>query len=186
MIKTIITFFTFLLSIFHPVAKLPVRGTIQKDALPVQKSMQITSPAFANNTTLPKKYTCEGQGVNPPLVFSDVPANAVSLVLIVSDPDAPRGTYTHWVLFNIPPNTTEISENSHPVGAVQSVTSTGKEGYVAACPPVGTGVHRYIFTLSALDEVLVLTPNMRVADVESSMRGHVIAKATLTGLYPGR
>lgn len=181
MLRLLFFLVTLVLQIFpsHPVAKIIQKDTIQKD-------MHITSSAFANNATLPQKYTCQGQGINPPLAFHDVPTNAKSLVLIVTDPDAPSGLFTHWVLFNIPPNTKEIAENSYPVGAVASVTSTGNAGYVAACPPPGTGVHHYIFTLSALDAVLVLTPNISASVVESSMEGHVLAKAQLVGLYPGK
>lgn len=176
MIHLIASFVIFLLSFIFPVVKPVSQSTI--------KHMQIISPAFTNNSTLPKKYTCNGEGVNPPLVFSEVPVSAVSLVLIVTDPDAPGGAFTHWVLFNIPSSTRDIAENSYPIGSVQSATSTGKEGYVAACPPPGTGIHHYQFKLSALDTVLVLTPNMKVGDVEGAMQGHIIASSQLVGLYP--
>ncbi|HEX8931980.1 MAG TPA: YbhB/YbcL family Raf kinase inhibitor-like protein [Patescibacteria group bacterium] len=161
----------------RPVANAPHRATIQKD-------MQIISSAFANNATLPKKYTCQGEGVNPPLSFTDVPVNTKSLALIVDDPDAPSGVFTHWVLFNIPPNVDSIAENNYPVGAVMSVTSAGKPEYVAACPPSGTGVHHYRFKLYALDTVIVLTPNVEVTDLENAMQGHIVASSQLVGLYP--
>lgn len=175
----IILFFTHFL--LHTVAKNHEQHTIKESVFSV---MQITSPAFTSDKTLPKKYTCQGEGVNPPLIFIDVPKNTKSFVLIVKDPNAPSGTFTHWVLFNIPPHTREIAENSYPVGAVQSTTSIGKAGYVAACPPSGTGIHQYIFTLYALDELIVLTPTVSVSDVEGAMNGHVIASANLVGLYP--
>ena len=98
-------------------------------------NMKISSPAFENNGSLSVKYTCDGEGLNPPLEFSGVPAEAKSLKLVVDDPDAPSGTYTHWVVENIDPFTKKIEE--------------GKNGYIPACPPSGT--HRYFFKLYALD-----------------------------------
>src|SRR5512146_2698337 len=114
--------------------------------------MQISSPAFEDNTLLPKAYTCDGQGINPPLEFSGVPSDAKSLVLLVEDPDAPKGTFTHWIIYNMLPNTTEINEGSRPESGVEGQTSVGKSGYVPACPP--TGSHHYIFQLFALNIML--------------------------------
>lgn len=170
-----------LVLLFHfflsPVAKSTSGGILQKD-------MQITSPAFPNNTILPVEYTCQGAGVNPPLVFSGVQGQTKSLALIVADPDAVGGLFVHWVVFNIPPETRTIAKNSHPVGAVESVTSYGRPGYGSPCPPNGTGVHRYIFTLYALDVVLTLTPNMPALEVEKALQGHILATSSLTGLFP--
>jgi hypothetical protein len=142
--------------------------------------MKITSPAFENNGNLPAKYTCDGAGINPPLSFAEVPAAAQSLVLISDDPDAPSGTFVHWTVWNIDPKTTEIAENSVPAGSMQGVTSYGKEGYGAPCPP--SGVHHYYFKLYALDTKLYL-PGVRADSLEKAMIGHTLDKAELIGLY---
>jgi len=178
MIKILVGLFIFIFTVvFSPVAKNPKTPTIKKE-------MQITSSVFTNNSNIPQKFTCQAEGVNPPLKFSDIPANTKSLTLIVDDPDAIHGLFTHWVIFNMPPDTTEIKENSVPVGAVESTTSGGKPGFFAPCPPSGTGNHRYQFKLYALDIVLVLTPNVSVDDIENAMQGHIIASSQLTGIYP--
>lgn len=143
--------------------------------------MKIESPEFQNNQTLPGRYTCEGLGVNPPLEFSDVPASSKSLVLVVEDPDAPSGTYIHWLVWNILPQTLGIGENSAPNGATEGLTSAGTKGYVSPCPPTGT--HHYIFKLYALDDVLNLPPDTTFGQLERAMSGHVVASAQLTGLY---
>lgn len=143
--------------------------------------MKITSTAFQHNGNLPSKYTCDGQGINPPLAFSEVPANAKSLVLISDDPDAPSGTFVHWTLWNIDPKITEISENSVPAGTTQGITSYGKEGYGSPCPP--SGVHRYYFKLYALDEKISLPSSVKADSLEKTMSGHILAQAELIGLY---
>lgn len=142
--------------------------------------MKITSSAFENNGNILSKYTCDGEGVNPPLSFSEIPATAQSLVLIVDDPDAPSGTFVHWTVWNIDPKTTGIAENSIPAGATQGMTSYGKEGYGVPCPP--TGVHRYFFKLYALDTKLYL-PAVRADSLEKAMIGHTLAQAEIIGLY---
>lgn len=154
--------------------------------------MKITSSAFENNGNIPSKYTCDGEGVNPPLSFSEIPATAQSLVLIVDDPDAPSGTFVHWTVWNIDPKTTGIAENSIPAGATQGMTSYGKEGYGVPCPPISgsasggqmppSGVHRYFFKLYALDTKLYL-PAVRADSLEKAMIGHTLAQAEIIGLY---
>ncbi|MCX7771085.1 MAG: YbhB/YbcL family Raf kinase inhibitor-like protein [Proteobacteria bacterium] len=143
--------------------------------------MRITSPAFSNNTLIPKKYTCDGEDVNPPLEFHEVPANAKSLALIVDDPDAPMGTWVHWVLFNIPPNYKGIEENSVPEGAIEGINDFKKLKYGGPCPPSGT--HRYFFKLYALDSLINLKGTIKKDDLERAMKGHIIEKAELIGLY---
>lgn len=143
--------------------------------------MQLTSPAFMDNTHLPVLYTCDGLGVNPPLVISDIPRSTKSFALLVEDPDAPMGTYVHWVVYNISPATVEITEHSVPSGSLQGKTSAGKPGFVAACPPSGT--HRYIFTLFALDILLPDAPILDKVGLEDAMKGHIVASAQLVGLY---
>lgn len=144
--------------------------------------MRLISPAFVDGQTLPSKFTCDGAGVNPELVFSEIPPNTQSFVLICHDPDAPRpGGFTHWVIINMSPETRGIGENSKPASGVELTTDYGKPGYGAPCPPSGT--HRYIFYLYALDENLNLSANSTKTDVETGMKGHVIEKAELVGLY---
>jgi Raf kinase inhibitor-like YbhB/YbcL family protein len=143
--------------------------------------MNITSPAFKHNEMIPVKYTCDGADVNPPLLFEDVPANAKSLALIVDDPDAPRGTWVHWVVWNIAPDTREVPEKSVPKGALQGMNDFRKKDYGGPCPPSGT--HRYFFKLYALDGVLTLGKNADKAALEAAMQGHIISQAEIIGLY---
>jgi len=143
--------------------------------------MKISSIAFEQNGQIPKKYTCDGSDVNPPLKFEGVPAEAKSLALIVDDPDAPVGTWVHWVLWNIDPKTSEIKENSVPKSAKQGMNDFRKHDYGGPCPPSGT--HRYFFKLYALDITLNLGPNATKGDIESSIKGHILANAELIGLY---
>ncbi len=145
------------------------------------KNMKIQSLAFSNNQPIPPKYTCDGENVNPPLRFNDVPDVTESLVLIVDDPDAPAGTWVHWVVWNIPPAAHEILENSVPEGAIEGITDFGKPGYGGPCPPSGS--HRYFFKLYALDTVLALSSSADVKDVELAMEGHILGEAQLIGLY---
>lgn len=140
--------------------------------------MTITSPAFANNQAIPAKYTCDGANVNPPLYFQDIPPNTQSLALIIDDPDSPSGNWIHWLLFNIPPNTRQIPENS-TLGQ-QGINTFGNLGYGGPCP--GSGRHRYVFTLYALDTNLTLDkPNKE--NLLSHIKNHMIIQSNLTGLY---
>lgn len=152
-----------------------------------RSSMKISSPAFANNQRIPQKYTCDGKDINPSLAFSDIPENAKSLVLIVDDPDAPMGTFVHWVVFNIDPSISEVLENSVPKGGIEGVTSRGNLGWVSPCPPASrgepSGTHRYIFKLYALDAMLNLSSNADKKVIEQAMQKHIIDKAELIGLY---
>lgn len=142
--------------------------------------MKIISPAFESNSKIPSKYTCDGENINPPLTFSDVPEEAKSLVLIVDDPDAPMGNWTHWLAFNIDPKTIGIAENSKFSNAEEGITNFGSKGYGGPCPPSGT--HRYFFKLYALDIVLILNnPDKEI--LENAMQGHILEKAELVGLY---
>lgn len=147
--------------------------------------MKLTSPQFENNGRIPSKYTCEGEDINPPLAISDIPAGAKSLVLIMDDPDIPvpvRGenVWDHWIKFNIPPTTTTIAEGEEPEGVSGQGTS-GNLKYHGPCPP--DREHRYFFKLYALDTELGLPEGANKKEVEEALRGHVIADATLIGLY---
>ena len=143
--------------------------------------MKITSSAFEHNSEIPSIYTCDGENINPPLEFVQVPTNAKSLVLIVDDPDAPMGTFVHWVLFNVSPKSKGVKENSIPDSVIQGLNSANKTGYMGPCPPSNT--HHYFFKLYALDITLDLSPNATKQMVEQKMQGHIIDKTELVGLY---
>ncbi|ACV35372.1 YbhB/YbcL family Raf kinase inhibitor-like protein [Accumulibacter sp.] len=150
--------------------------------------MTITSRAFALDGSIPKLYTCEGKNVSPPLAWSGVPAGAKSLVLIVDDPDAPdpaapRMTWVHWLLYNLPVTTSGLPEavQSLPVGTLDGLNDWQRAGYRGPCPPIGR--HRYFHKLYALDIVLpdLEKPNKRT--LEQAMKGHIVAEAQLVGTY---
>lgn len=143
--------------------------------------MKLLSSAFENNQKIPSKYTCDGENVNPPLIITDVPKNAESLVLIVDDPDAPMGMWNHWIVFNIDPSIKEISENSVPNGGIEVENSGQRAYYEGPCPPQGT--HRYFFKLYALDIKLTLDRNITKDAVENAIKNHVLDKAELIGVY---
>jgi len=143
-------------------------------------ALKLSSPAFENNKPIPAKFTCKGENISPELAISGIPNGAKSLALIVDDPDAPMGTWVHWVAWNIAP-TQKIDEGSVPAGSSQGITDFGKPGYGGPCPPSGT--HRYFFKLYALDSVLNLPPTSKKSDLESAMRGHILEKAELVGLF---
>jgi Raf kinase inhibitor-like YbhB/YbcL family protein len=146
-----------------------------------EAKMRIKSPAFEDMDRMPERYTCDGQNVNPPLWTEDVPASAKSLALVLEDPDAPRGTFTHWVVWNIPPETREIQMGMLPEGAKQGVNDFKRSQYGGPCPPSGT--HRYVFKLFALNSKLDLKGNAKKADLERAMKGHILAEAQLIALY---
>jgi Raf kinase inhibitor-like YbhB/YbcL family protein len=144
--------------------------------------MQIFSPAFAAGQSIPAKYTCEGEGINPPLNFSDVPGETKSLALVVDDPDAPGGDWVHWLVWDINPSTTEIAAGKVPAEATEGTTSFGQTGYGGPCPPSGSA-HHYHFKLYALDAKLNLPTRTAKADLESAINGRVISQAELVGTY---
>lgn len=157
------------------------KTTPEESATLTNLNMQILSSAFQNNEKIPALYTCDGNGISPPFTFSDVPENAQSLAFISDDPDAPAGTWVHWLLWNIDPKTTEIAENKVPFGAVEGTTSFGNVGYGGPCPPSGT--HRYFFKLYALDTRLDLPKSTDKKALEEAMKNHILAKAEIIGLY---
>lgn len=151
-------------------------------------TMTITSSAFAHNQAIPKLYTCEGRDISPPLAWSGIPANARSLVLIVDDPDAPdpaapKMTWVHWVIYNLPTNSTGLPEGTQslPAGALEGMTDSGHTGYGGPCPPIG--VHRYFHKLYALDVFLPDLNQPSKKRLEQAMKGHVLAEAQLMGIY---
>ncbi len=142
----------------------------------VQSSMKIES-VFGNNEFIPKKYTCQGEDINPKLIIKDIPNGTKTLALIMDDPDAPMGTWVHWVMWNIPPG--NIEENSAP--GVQGVNSWGRNEYGGPCPP--SGIHRYFFKVYALDTELDLPETTTKEGLLKAMEGHILASAQLVGLY---
>jgi Raf kinase inhibitor-like YbhB/YbcL family protein len=142
--------------------------------------MKITSSAFQQGANIPSKFTCDGANTNPPLQISDVPPEAKSLVLIVDDPDAPSGLFTHWAVWNTSPQTNTIAEGSTPKG-VQGTNDFGRSGYGGPCPPSGT--HRYYVRIFALDRELDLPFGAKRSQLDAAMKGHVIAQGELMGTY---
>ena len=147
----------------------------------VEMTIQITSTAFAEGDKIPPIYTCDDKNVSPPLTWTGVPNEAVSLVLIMDDPDAPSGTWVHWVLYNILPDVTGLEQGTAG-GGVEGKNDFGRSGYGGPCPPRGS-THRYFLKLYALDKMLNLSVGVTKAQVESEMGGHVLAQGQLIGKY---
>ena len=143
--------------------------------------MKLSSPAFEDNTFIPSKFTCQGEGINPPLAIEKIPENTKSLALIVDDPDALGRTFVHWVVYDLPVISV-ISQNS--VVGKQGSNDGGGINYVSPCPP--TGIHRYFFKIYALDKILNLDEGISKASLESAMLGHILDQAELVGLYKKR
>ena len=143
--------------------------------------MKITSSSFQEGGIIPEKFSKNGQNISPELRIDGAPADAKSFALIVDDPDAPVGLFTHWLVWNIDPKTSEISEGSPPGGAVQGKNDFGEMGYGGPQPPSGT--HRYFFKVFALNTTLDLKPGAKRHEVDAAMKGHVIAQGQLMGRY---
>ncbi|MBU1112783.1 MAG: YbhB/YbcL family Raf kinase inhibitor-like protein [Candidatus Omnitrophica bacterium] len=140
--------------------------------------MRLISPEFEHKGFIPKKFTCQGQDINPPLNIEGIPEGTKSLALIVDDPDATIGTWVHWVVFDIP-LVSKIAEDSIP--GKQGINDSGSKDYGGPCPPSGT--HRYFFKVYALDRELNLKEGVNKVELEKSMQGHILDKAELIGLY---
>lgn len=157
---------------------------------PEEKTMILQSSAFAPQGEIPKRYTCDGDDVSPPLEWSGLPANTASLALIVDDPDAPdpaapKMTWVHWVVYNIPPSVAKLPEDAHksdlPAGILQGVNDWKKTGYRGPCPPIGR--HRYFHKLYALDTMLPDLNKPTKAALEKAMAGHILEYKELIGTY---
>lgn len=142
--------------------------------------MQIDSPVFEQHSPIPKKYTCEGQDVSPPLVFNDIPKNAKSLALVMDDPDAPMGTFDHWIVWNLTPDTHSLDEGA--TVPMQGKNSYKEMRYRGPCPPPGSP-HRYFFKLYALDTMINLPKESNKKQLEEAMEGHILGRAELVGTY---
>jgi Raf kinase inhibitor-like YbhB/YbcL family protein len=151
-----------------------------------QMAITITSPAFSEGDMIPRQYTCDGEDISPPLAWTGVPEGTKTLALICDDPDAPVGTWVHWVIFNIPPKTEGLAANIAPKGTIEIGAKHGtndfrKLGYGGPCPPGGT--HRYFFKLYALDTETALDPGITKAQLLKAMEGHILAEGQLMGRY---
>lgn len=147
--------------------------------------MFISSPAFPARTIVPKPHTCMGENISPPLEFGDLPLHTKSLILIVEDRDATPVPWVHWLVFNIPPDTTTVSAGSIPAGGTEGLANGGTHGYEGPCPKYFHGTHHYHFQLFALDILLDLPPSADKTHVAASMKEHIIDSATLVGLCEG-
>ncbi|MHC4184609.1 MAG: YbhB/YbcL family Raf kinase inhibitor-like protein [Planctomycetota bacterium] len=148
--------------------------------------IKVTSSAFEEGALIPSRYTCDGADVSPPLQWESVPEGTNSVALISDDPDAPMGTWVHWVLFDLPPETRQLAENmptdkTLPSGARQGTNDFRKIGYGGPCPPDGT--HRYFFKIYALDSVIDLTPGATKQELLKAMQGHILGQGQLMGKY---
>jgi len=156
----------------------------------VPMAFTLTSSAFTEGAPIPAKHTCDGADVSPPLAWSGAPSGAAAFALIMDDPDAPAGTWVHWVLYDLPARSSALAENVAKTealkdGAVQGRNDFPRTGYGGPCPPPGKA-HRYFFKLYALDAPLGLKPGATKRDVERAMQGHVLATAQLMGTYARR
>jgi len=148
------------------------------------ETLTVSSPGFSQGEAIPARHTCDGNDTSPAIVIDGVPPATRSLALVMDDPDAPMGTWVHWVVWNIPPQTREIPEHSLPPQASQGKNDWHRNTYGGPCPPSGT--HRYFFRAYALDTVLKLGNSTTKADLERAMQGHVLAKGELMGTYRRR
>ena len=146
--------------------------------------MKIISPGFSNGGSISAKFSHQGGNSNPPLKIEGVPANAKSIALIVDDPDAPSGLFTHWLVWNIDPKTTSIAEHSAPKDAMEGRNDFGEAGYGGPQPPSGT--HRYYFKIFALDQMLELASGAKRRELEKAMKGHIVAQAEVMGRYTAK
>jgi hypothetical protein len=141
----------------------------------------LTSDAFVNAQTIPARHTCDGEDIAPPLRWTNVPDEAVSLALLVDDPDAPSGDFTHWVAWGLAPGADGLREGERAPS--EGRNDFGAAGYRGPCPPPGHGPHRYVFRLFALDSELALAPGAEKAELERAIDGHVLTTAELVGTY---
>lgn len=153
-------------------------GVSQKE---VKMRIELISTAFAPNGVIPKRHTCDGENLSPPLFWKNVPPGTKSFALIMDDPDAPVGTFVHWVIFNIPPEVTEFAEGEKGIG-IEGMNDFRKVGYGGPCPPRGS-THRYFFKIYALDTKLNLDSRATKKDLEKAMQGHILAQGELIGRY---
>lgn len=155
-----------------------------------QTMLALSSPAFRDGDAMPIRFTCDGQNISPPLAWEHVPDGVMSFALILDDPDAPRGAFTHWVVYDLPKHTRGLSEGLPHTerlttlgDAMQGLNDGGKPGYTGPCPPRSDPAHHYVFHLYALDRRLGLTLGATKDDVRAAIPGHVLAQGELVGRY---
>lgn len=171
----------------EPTAPSPATETLPpavEETVPAPVEFALASSAFEAGQQIPARYTCDGEDISPPLAWSGAPAGTESFALILDDPDAPIGTFTHWVLFDLPADVNELAEGASSEAALgphQGKTSWGKAGYGGPCPP--SGVHHYIFTLYAVDSLLDLPAGASKKELLSALEGQILAQVELAGLY---
>jgi hypothetical protein len=146
-------------------------------------AMTLTSALFTDGQTIPTRSTCDGEGLSPPLAWTGQPAGTVEFALTTEDPDAPSGTFVHWVLWGVPASVHELDEGVVPASAHEGVNGTGKRGYTGPCPPKGNAPHHYVFTLYALSRAVSVPDGATIAQLRSAMDGAVLAEGRLTGRY---
>lgn len=145
-------------------------------------TIMVSSSEFGDGETIPERFTCDGEDVSPPLEFADVPADAAELALVVEDPDAPSGTFVHWVIWGIDPELPSLGVGEVPAAVTQGGTDFGGEGYGGPCPPAGNP-HRYVFTVFALSEPLDLAAGASAGELRDAVAGVVVAEGSFMGLY---
>lgn len=175
----------------QPLEEVPPTDVPPTEEMPAEElsmPFELTSSAFTHEAEIPVKYSCDGEDISPPLVWGDPPAGTQSFALIMDDPDAPVGTWDHWILFNIPADKRELEENLPITGKNQDPeaifvgnNSWNRADYGGPCPPSGT--HRYFFKFYALDTTISLLPGVKKQDLLSAMEGHVLAETELMGTY---
>lgn len=154
---------------------------IRPRLFPPPLAMELSSSAFPHNGPIPVIHTCDGHGLSLPLLISDVPVDTVTLALIVNDPDAPGGSFIHWTMWNIDPQTRKVEAGTLPAGAVEGVNSAALPGYIGPCPPSGT--HHYECTLYALSRSLLIPPSSTVGDLRHAMDNAILGEEKLVGTY---
>ena len=160
---------------------------VPNEAWLLKGGMSLSSDAFANGTAIPSKYTCKGDNISPPLSWSGSPHSTKSLAVIMEDPDAPSGIFTHWILYNIPPDVESLGSNQPAGKTISGIGTQGRNdfgalGYNGPCPPSGS-VHHYRILVFALDTSVKMQPGLTRADLSRTIMGHVVASGTLTGTY---
>jgi Raf kinase inhibitor-like YbhB/YbcL family protein len=156
-------------------------GSGKEPAVTAPSSITVTSPAFRDGETIPRKYTCDGEGVPPPLAWKDIPANSEALALVVDDPDAPHGTFTHWIVLDLEAAAASLAEGGVLPGVKQAKNSAGKTGYYGPCPPSGT--HHYRFTVYVLSGATGLLDGAGLDEALKAIDAKTIARGRITGLY---
>jgi Raf kinase inhibitor-like YbhB/YbcL family protein len=159
------------------------KGATRSAAHAAPSTLGLSSSAFLNGSSIPSRYTCDGEDVAPPLTWTRVPARARSLALLVEDPNAPGGAFVHWSVYNLPRGASGISTARLPGGGAEGQNSFGRIGYGGPCPPKGDPAHHYVFSIHALDDDPGLAPGASAAAVREAIAAHAIAEGALTGLY---